>query len=205
MNARVVGAAAVAAGLLAAGGVADAAARPKPVCNQLVDVTGDGNPNAAGFAPVGPSHDPLDIVSGDIASGPRNLVVAIRLKSLTPDLTLSGGVVYRATWQVGKATQDVALYVLDDGSQRAVFRPDTTDTFGTVPVAVATVPSASTILFTIPRRADKALTPKASISGIEMTTAIAFNHGTNTTSTGADRGTTPRKYVDGYPTCLKGV
>lgn len=206
MNARVIGAALAAAGLLASGGVADAAtAKPKPVCNQIVDDTGDGNPSVIGLAPAGPSHDALDIVSGDIATGAKNMVIAIRLKSLDKDATLVGGATYRFVWTIGTVNQDVALYVNDDGSQHADFRPDTADSFNRVPVAVATVPSAATILFTIPRRANKALKPKASISGLATSTAIAFNHGNNNSSTGADTASSPRKYTDGSPTCLKGV
>lgn len=50
---------------------------PKPVCNQLTDVSGDGQSD---LVPVVKTK-PLDIVGGDIATGPTTMVAVLRLAS----------------------------------------------------------------------------------------------------------------------------
>lgn len=50
---------------------------PKPVCNQLTDVSGDGQSD---LVPV-VNTKPLDVVGGDIATGPTTMVAVLRLVS----------------------------------------------------------------------------------------------------------------------------
>src|SRR4051812_34693644 len=86
--------------VLMAAGASSAFAAPKkaktpaPVCLQLVDDSGDGRPGLLNGTPGVPSDDALDIVSGDIATGPHALVVALRLKSVQRDTLLTGGATY---------------------------------------------------------------------------------------------------------------
>jgi hypothetical protein len=183
-----------------------AAPAKKPVCFQVIDPSGDGYPNLAGYAPVGPSHDSLDILSGDIATGARNMVVAIRVKTLQKDAVLAGGTTYRFAWTLGGVAQDVAYYVEYDGTQYAVFRPDTVGA-GTSKLAVQAAgdPSTATITFVIPRKLNPALKPKSVITDLAVSTSIAVNQGSNSSSTGADLAKSSVRYTDGSPTCLKGV
>jgi hypothetical protein len=180
--------------------------KKKPVCFQVTDASGDGNPNAIGLTPVGPSHDPLDIVSGDVATGAQAMVVAIRLKSLAKDSVLAGGSTYRFAWVAGSVKQDVALYVDYDGAQHAEFRPDVAGA-GTEKTVVSGVTdtSTNTITFTIPRRVNPALKPGTALTGLQINSAIAVNREGSQTSTGADVASSAAKYTDGAPTCLKGA
>jgi hypothetical protein len=183
-----------------------AAPAKKPVCFQVTDPSGDGNPNLAGFAPAGPSHDSLDILSGDVATGARNMVVAIRVKTLQKDAVLAGGTTYRFAWTLGGLTQDVAFYVEYDGTQYAVFRPDVAGA-GTSKLAVQAAgdPSTGTITFFIPRKLNPALKPKSVVTDLVVSTSIAVNQGSNSSSTGADTARSSARYTDGAATCLKGA
>jgi hypothetical protein len=62
---------AVCAGLAAATGVATAAPKVKPVCNLVVDETGDGG--------IATSSGDVDIVSADLASNAKTITAVIRL------------------------------------------------------------------------------------------------------------------------------
>jgi hypothetical protein len=180
--------------------------KKKPVCFQVTDPTGDGNPNAAGFAPVGPSHDSLDILSGDVATGAQAMVLAIRLKSLAKDTVLAGGSTYRFAWVAGSVKQDVALYVDYDGAQHAAFRPDAAGAgTETLDVSGVTDTSTNTITFTIPRRVNPALKPGTALTGLQINSGFGLNREGSQMSTGADVASSAAKYTDGAPTCLKGA
>src|SRR5688500_12603303 len=67
---------------LIAGGAALAA--PKSVCNLIVDIEGDGKERLTGFGLI--SSQATDILSVDVATGKKEFVGAIRVKSTQASL-----------------------------------------------------------------------------------------------------------------------
>lgn len=94
MNVRLSAALAVALAAVGAG-VADAAPKPKPVCNLVTDGVGDTFAARAqdGTAP-GPQDDAFDIKTADIASDGKVLTAAIRVTKLGPAQTSPQGTGY---------------------------------------------------------------------------------------------------------------
>lgn len=194
-----------ASGLTAA---ADAAPkkRPAPVCMQVVDPSGDGK--AYGVS----DSASLDIVSGDIATGPRNMVVAMRLSSLERDTFQATGVSYLFSWTVNGVRQNVAYHLYATGE--AIGRYDSAVGSGQltdeVDVPVVADPVTKTITWTVPRK----LVPELKKAGAKFTlftleAKSAFNQrvsgeGRSQLSTG-DKAEGVKTYLDLAPTCLKGT
>jgi hypothetical protein len=74
----------LAIGLVASSGAANAASRPKPktLCNMFTDVAGDGTWD---FGSPAVKSDALDILGGDIATGAKELVAVLRVKTTAND------------------------------------------------------------------------------------------------------------------------
>ncbi len=201
MNPRV----AVAAAALGVAGVlaVPAVAASKTVCLQVVDDTGDGNVGAS-------SHDALDIVSADIATGKKNLVAAVRLKSLAADPVLTGGTTYTFAFAIGGVPHTLTYRTYATGEENASI------TIGTGIDAVSGAADAvvdqgtATLTWTVARKSIPALKkPGAKITGLVAKTGFGLNvtlpTGTSQFSSQADDASTGRSYVDNTPTCLKGV
>jgi hypothetical protein len=213
MNVRTLATAAVAVALVAgdAGFALAAKAKPKPpppVCQQIKDDTGDSfflsptNPAAQ------PTSDAYDIVSADIATGKRNLVAAIRLKTLERDEYSSLGVTYIIEWDAGGTTHQLAYREYMDGTApNAKFLSDKTGNAiyaPTVPVAVN--PSTSTITFTVPRKMDPALKKAgATLTNFKVSAGIGNNRSNSHGQSPFDYAESTKKYKDGTATCLKGT
>jgi hypothetical protein len=209
MNVRIAGLTAVVTAGLVSGGVAHAAAKkPAPVCNQVTDDANDaivgGGLNAAGQ----PSSATLDILSADLATGKRNVVGAIRLRSLEKDTWTTGGSTYTLSWVSDGVKRSFAYRTYVDSAPDAVFDADVNA--GTlsdlIPVVVSVTPATATITFTMGRKLEPSL-KKAGISFTEMmvNASMGINRQGGYTSTGFDTASSPRKYTDGAATCLKGV
>jgi hypothetical protein len=201
---RSLGLAAVAAVLLA-GAPAHAAA--KPLCNQIVDDAGDAAP-----APGAPNTPSLDILSGDLATGAKNLVVVLRFAGMSADPLTTPGSSYTVSWSIGGTSQNVTLTRYQDGSQVAAYQPDTS--FGApaaVPVGVLVDASAATITWQVPRRLVPQLKKKGGkFAQITAAARPAVNLKTpastgSATFLNGDTADSPRTYADGTRTCLKGV
>ena len=193
---------AVVAGLPA---VADAAPKqkPAPVCLQVTDPQAD--------AKVGAVDAPsLDVVSGDIATGRNNLIVAMRMKTLTRDAFLPGGITYTWSWTVGGVKQQVVYYVYASGSAVAAFEP-TANSAEQVSVKAVADAATSTITWTVPRKIVPTLKKAgAKLTGFTLSTRAATNWNTGVSSRGfvgnfGDEATSTKVYTDLAPTCLKGV
>ena len=196
---------AVAAAVLGVAGVlaVPAVAASKTVCLQVVDDTGDGNVGAS-------SHDALDIVSADVATGKKNLVAAVRLKSLAADPVLAGGETYTFAFSIGGVAHLLSYKVYSTGETKATISiGEGIDAVTTLVSAVAD-PGTATILWTVPRKSVPALKkPGGKLTGLVAHTGFGLNAqlqtGTSEFSSGSDDASTGRSYVDNTPTCLKGV
>lgn len=193
--------------LLAVSGMnaASAAAR-KPLCLQVVDPSGDGS------ALAGQKSDSVDIVSGDIATGKRNLVAAMRLTSVEPDQYQATGASYIWSWTVGGVTQSVAYHVYADGTTTGRFDADTAGGSLTDEVNVSAVAdrATNTITWTVPRKLVAALKGKgAKFSAFTLTVKLGVNHRVSGEGRSqlveSDRAQSGKSYVDGATTCLKGT
>lgn len=104
--------AALLAGSVAAAGIAAAAPKPKPkpapkpVCNLIVDDKGDGTFVAT------PNSTTLDVVSADIATGPKQVTAVIRVDKLADDQFTSHGKQFKMNFVVG----GVSYYLRYQGS-----------------------------------------------------------------------------------------
>lgn len=199
-RARAAAAVATVTGLLLSGATASAAPR---LCRLMVDPAGDGT----AFAGT-PSRDSLDIVSGDIATGSRNLVAALRLKSFAADPSLAAGATYTVEFAVGKVEHELVLRVYATGEREAFL---VVDGIRQVPVTAVVDPTTSTITWT----AKRALVPVLVRRGVKMSLAATSAASTNVQVDGWGTRWSPvaadsarvegRTYVDGTPTCLRGV
>jgi uncharacterized protein GlcG (DUF336 family) len=193
--------------LLSATGLnaAQAAAR-KPLCLQVVDPSGDGT------ALAGQKSDAVDIVSGDIATGKRNLVAAMRLSSVEADQFQATGASYIWSWTVGGVAQSVAYHVYADGSATGRFDADTSGGSLTDEQNVTAVAdrATNTITWTVPRKLVAALKGKgAKFSAFTLTVKLGVNHRVSGEGRSqiieSDRAQAGKTYVDGTSTCLKGT
>ncbi|HEX8004081.1 MAG TPA: hypothetical protein VF519_15440 [Mycobacteriales bacterium] len=198
MNRRlaVAAAAAVAASLTAV-----PAHAAKVLCLQLTDPEGDGS--ILGTVPQ--SQDALDIVSGDIATGRKNVVAVLRMKSLNADTPL-GGRQYQFAFTAGGVTYTLTHTVNLDGTTRGSLGDGT----GTTPVDAVVDASSGSVTWTVPRKAVAALkTSGAKISGLtgkaSYSVAMQVPGGTYDSATPSDLAESGKTYVDGTPTCLRGV
>jgi hypothetical protein len=210
LNLRLGLAAVLAVGVLPA--LPAAAARVAPSCNLITDSPGDAAQDAAG-TPVGPSSDAIDIISGDLGSGGRNVVAVLRFKSLATDTMTTTGASYEFTWTLGGTPQKVQLTRYNDGSGAASFVYDTS--FGAnvsaIPVGYGFDEATKSLTWLVPRRIVPQLKKKgAKFTGLAASARPAFNltqptGSTSTTVLSGDGASSPRTYVDRAPTCVKGV
>ena len=203
---RIVLAAVLAVASSALTGAAGATVK-KLVCLQVTDPAGDYKVGGQVEA------NSLDILSADIATGKRNLVAAIRLKTVDRDSFLAGGITYRFDWTVGTAKQRLLFWVYGTGETAAEYQP-TAGTEGIV--ADARIDRAtSTVTWTVPRKNVPTLKKAgAKLSALKVTVLAANNFkspaGTGVDSRGTvgnngDDATGTKVYADHTPSCLKGT
>lgn len=185
--------------------VAEAAPkRPKPVCLQVTDDEGDAKVVGA------IDSASLDIISADIATGTKNLVVAIRTKSAQRESTLLAGRSFSFDWTVGGTAQRVLLTEYDNNERVGWFYPDaaTTGTTGAISVPVTFDPNTATVTWTVARKHVAALKGRgAKFSDLKAISGDGRNiKAAGTTGRGqADSATSSKTYIDYTPTCLKGA
>ncbi len=178
---------------------------PKAVCLQVTDETGDAHPGSPNVPTSPVNFDSLDIVSGDIATGPKNIVVAIRVKTLAAKPETTGGSTYNFYWNSGESRRGVSYRTWLDAPPDAIYMPDSSTSNATAITAYADS-GTNTIYFTVPRKLDPSLKKKgAKLSAFTVQTSFAVNRKGGLATSSADRADSTRTYVDGAPTCLKGV
>jgi hypothetical protein len=85
----------LAASVVAGGAAVAAPKKVKPVCNIVTDAKGDGTLVAT------PNAKPLDIISADIATGPKTVTAILRLDGMDSDPMTTLGVEYKINFTVG--------------------------------------------------------------------------------------------------------
>jgi hypothetical protein len=206
MSVRILPALAIAAAVLAA----PAAQAKAPICKQVSDGTGDAY--VAANPAKQPSYDALDIVSADVATGAKNLVGVLRLKTLKPDQTLLTGGTYRLSWKVNGTTQTLTYNTYFASSEHDFFFDPGVPGSNQHTVDGLVDDANGTITWVVPRKDVLSLKkPKLALSSITATTSYAVNDkppallGQQRFSTAADSATAAKPYLDKTPTCVKGV
>lgn len=193
---------------LAASGLtaADAAPprRPAPACLQVTDAQGDARIFEAFETPS------LDIVSADIATGPRALVAVVRTRASEPEPVLVGGRTFLWEWTVGGVRQRLQLLEFDTKERRGSYDPNVgnNDTTDVIPVAVFSDAGSSSVTWVVPRKNVPALQKRgAKFTAMTVTAGDGRNiSATGTTGRGfADDATSGKSYTDMTPTCVKNV
>jgi hypothetical protein len=156
-------------------------------CPLLVDVAGD-----ALLVPGTPSQPDLDIRSADIASGATNVVVTLRLTTLSPSAAGRAPVRWAVGWHFGTGKYGVSLNRDQNGTYSAFVSNAGGQGSATVDVANAS------ITWTVPRSAFSALsTPGTTFSSITAATQLL---GLSTFT--ADEAATSQTYVDQTAGCI---
>lgn len=203
MTLRAACAATAAAGLLFSGAAASAA--PAKLCRQILDQAGDGT-LVPGYVP---HRDSLDILSGDVATGRKNLVAALRLASTAPDPELVGGVTYTLRFFVADVQHELVYRIFGTGEVEAVLVIDGR-TLSEFRVSGVTDHSTKTITWTVPRTQVPSLARRG-VKLVKLRGGAAIGNNVKTPGGGArgsieaDRAETGLPYHDGTPTCLRGV
>jgi hypothetical protein len=182
------------------------AAPAKALCFQLKDPAGDARP-FSDTAPAVVQANSLDVLSADIATGTKNLVATIRLKTLSPEPYLVGGSTYLFSFTLGGTAQEVYLKRSTSGAETAAYAPNGPDSAVSIPFYKD--PGAATITWTVPRNRVAGLKRGAKISAMRVTAYM----GTNFQDVSSGRGGTgfdfaaagAKTYTDGTRTCLRGT
>ena len=189
------------------------AARPAPLCQQVVDAPGDAQVGGTLNPAAAPQYASLDILSVDVATGSKSVAGVLRLKTLTPDPYLVAGATYELRFTVAGMTYHLFYRTFLGGSSEFNYSTDATqgtaaafrETDGSVDKATATV----TVL--LPRKSVAKLSG-AKVTNISAYTSVGENipataaTGTSRGNTGADKAERPGySYLDRTPTCVKGV
>lgn len=200
MNVRL---AALASAALAAAVLA-APANAAAVCLQIVDSAGDGTNGAL------PNQDSLDILSGDIATGRKNLVGALRMKKVTPDALLVGGLTYQLKFSSGGTPHVLTYRHYGTGQKEGTLTVGSGTGAVTTTVDFLVDEGTATVTWVTARKNVPALKkPGAKFSGLAATSNIANNiqgpTGTMQGSSSADQAVSGKTYTDMTTTCLKGT
>lgn len=170
-----------------------AAPKPKPLCKLIVDAEGDGRSVAVNAI----SSPSLDIVSGDVATGKKNIVGVLRLKTtdtsdLAPKLgarwvllfTVSG-TKYTLTRSLSSGTNGQFTWGMTAGGENV-------DVSKIAPPKV----DATSITWTVPRSTVSGL--KKSKQKLDELAGSTKVGGTN-----ADSAPSDKFYPDLHPSCVK--
>ena len=182
----------LAVGLVAGG---SALAAPKPVCNLIVDVEGDGKERLVGVY----SSPVLDILSVDVATGKKDFVGVIRLKSTQttsePAAMVPPGVKWSLSFQINGINHSFSL-------TRTTTPTGVTDrataTIGGEAAAVTATVDGTSVTFKAARTVFAQLKkPKQSLASISAISYVAG--GTADSAVGAPT----LKYPDMTASCLR--
>jgi hypothetical protein len=160
-------------------------------CPLLVDVWGDGTVQAGGA--VVTTSDDLDIRSADLASGTNDVVVTLRLATLSPSPVGRAPVRWAVGWHLGSGKYGVSANRDADGAYSG-FAANANGQHAVLTVDVA----HASLTWTVPRSAFSPLaTPGATFDSI---TAASQVGGTSLLT--ADQAATTQTYVDQTAGCI---
>ena len=149
MVARALIAAAVLAATVVGGEYAGAA--PRVLCQQVLDPTGDAQPLGT-LNPSGqPQYGSLDIVSVDVATGPRNVVGVLRLKTLAPDDVLPTGATYEVRFTAGSTIYHLSYRTFFGGGTEFTMSTSDSDAGGFEAIKGSVDVGTASITFVLPR------------------------------------------------------
>lgn len=174
------------------------------VCLQLVDDAGDGTNGAL------PNQNALDILSGDIATGRKNLVAALRMKSVKADPALVGGMTYKLAFASSGTPYVLTYRQFGTGEREATLTVGSGTDVTTTSVDFLVDEGTATITWIVARKNIPALKkPGAKFSQLAANSYAATNlivaSAQSRNASSADDASSGKTYVDGTTTCLKGT
>lgn len=207
MSARAVRVAITAAFSLSLGAASGAlAAPPKPACNLVQDVKGDGTANI--LLDEGTPNDPAwDIISADIASDGSKLTTVVRVDKLAKSASSSPtGIQWRFNFTVGEESLYTSVrsdtvfgvsgsYGYVDGISRTIAKVDPVLDMDKNEVRI-TVPLSG---FAERVKINKTGTK---LTGLSASAGRFYNFGAVTGSEPSDRAEGPRSYSTGTKSCV---
>ena len=208
----------IAAGLvMVAGATAAEAAKPptrvKAVCQQVLDAAGDAQVGGSNNPTDKPQYASLDITSVDVASGSKNVAVAMRVSTLSPDAYVVSGATYDVLFDVGTTTYHLTYRTFFGGGSEFTYNTSAMGPGEFLPIEGGVDQATKTITLYLPRKA----IPELKKSGTKFTAIKGqTGAGQNFRKAGgvySSRGYTGvdtavregYSYVDLTPTCIKGT
>jgi hypothetical protein len=186
------------AALAAAALAAPASGAPAPSCFQVKDDAGDGRVVAL-------DSPTLDILSGDIATGTKNLVATIRMASVQGDSHLVGGYTYSFEWLIGEAKHQLRYVVTVEGDAYGEYE-ESGKPFDKVGASMTVDQAAKTVTWTVPRKSVPFLkSGKPTLTDLTLRSYFGLNRANGRSNSQADGAVSAARYVDGTRTCLKGT
>jgi hypothetical protein len=190
----------LALGVVAGG---SALAAPRPVCNLVSDTEGDGKQRFFAQEATAPTSSPyLDIVNVDVATGKKEVVGVIKLKSAEttsdPTTMLPPGIKWSMSFKIGNTNHS---FTLTRTTAAGSSRPTDTATAsigGTIVQGVVATVDSTAVTFKLPRTSVPALKRTKQV----LSDIVATSHMWATVSDNA-YGTGTEKYVDLTPSCLR--
>jgi hypothetical protein len=164
--------------------------KPKPVCNLITDPSGDGHASVAGAVLNSPA---LDILSGDIASGPKTVVGVLRVTTTNTanDNVAALGMKWALNFAV--AGKDYAFTVSKSSGTATPVAKLTGAPDGT---AVTLKVDAGSYTWSVPRAAFTGLKPKSSVFTVKSASSFVYTFN-------ADAASAMKPYLDQTLSCVK--
>lgn len=181
------------------------AAKPKPICNNVVDPKGDvGLYGDTGNTP----DEALDIVSADLGSSSKGVTAAIRLSKLSsPAPTSPAAAVYELRFEHRKSGEVYTLWASITGGQ-ATFGVGTVDTSESAEMAVST--GTATGVVDVAHNEIRIYAPYTALGGAKVGVKASIDNvivkrgaPTNYYGRYADQGAATKTFLLGAATCVK--
>lgn len=181
------------------------AAKPKPICNNVVDPKGDvGLYGDTGNTP----DEALDIVSADLGSSSKGVTAAIRLSKLSsPAPTSPAAAVYELRFEHRKSGEVYTLWASITGGQ-ATFGVGTVDTSESAEMAVST--GKATGVVDVAHNEIRIYAPYSALGGAKVGVKASIDNvivkrgaPTNYYGRYADQGAATKTFLLGAATCVK--
>jgi hypothetical protein len=163
--------------------------KPKPVCNLITDRAGDGHATVAGEVLNSPA---LDILGGDLASGPKTVVGVLRVT--TTNTTNDNIAALGMRWALNFAVAGKEYsFSVSKSSGTATPVAKLNGGPGIVPTLKV---DAGSYTWSVPRAAFTGLKPKSSVFTVESASSFV-------SSFNADAASAMKPYVDQTLSCVK--
>ncbi len=182
----------VLAGSALTGGAVSAVPKPKPVCNLVVDASGD-----AQFGPTLNSKA-LDIVSADVATGVQNLTAVIRVANLAPDTHTQQGKAFDFTWLANGQRWYLRVINYPWGDSWSYGTVSATGSFGQLGTTSGSIDEASNTVTFVLAKQSVGLKKGSKLSDLRVQSWLNVG-----ALIGWDNATSTKTYVDGTRSCVR--